>query len=699
MKNRILDIGDERVSVKVLILLTIFAYLFSIGFRLIWVYQFADYASFHYNGQLMINTNDGYYFASAVKNLIFNTNADNPRLIGAVDSYPGVVYATYLFYKILPFSLDTVILYMPALISSLIVVPLILIGRLYNHTILGFFAALLASIAWSYYNRTMIGYYDSDMFAVVMQYFILYSLLAVIKYRDLDRILFASLFIVVYPLFYPQGLSLIYAMFILLIIYLLFYHRKESFVYMAITMLSFALLLIDWRIKLIIILMLYAIFKYRKLNEKYLIYMAAMSFIIYIFGANIMSLVVAKISIYIERGTDEGDLKFFQVIQTVREAGGIPFNVMANRISGSSVGLIISLIGYVLLVVRYRSFILALPLLGIGIFSLWGGLRFTVYAVPIAALGAIFLFYIISGYTVNKLLKYTLVTILTASIIYPNIKHIIDYKVPTVFTKDEVKVLERLDAISDTKDYTLTWWDYGYPIWYYSNTNTLIDGGKHHHDNFIISKILNTSSQIQAANLSRLVVEKYVDSNYSTVADILFKDKDPNDLLDELESDEYKLPKATRDIFIYLPNRLLNIFPTVTLFSNIDLTTGKKGVPPFFYKTDRFKESGDIIYLDNNIAFNKRDGMLYFGKNKTTIKRFVIVGYDKDMKLKKDIQTLDPNSDISIIFMRSYGRFLVLDEKIYNSLFIQLFVLENYDKDLFELVINHPLAKVYKLKK
>jgi dolichyl-diphosphooligosaccharide--protein glycosyltransferase/undecaprenyl-diphosphooligosaccharide--protein glycosyltransferase len=700
MNHNIFNIIDEKVSIKTMIILMFFAYIFSIGIRLIWVYQFSGVDSFYWHGQIMINTNDGYYFATAVKDFIFGTNSDNPQLKTAIESYPGIIYMTYIFYKILPFSLDTIILYMPAIISSLIVIPIILITRLYSHSLMGFFASLLASIAWSYYNRTMIGYYDSDMFAVVMQYFVLYSLLSIVRYQSLNHILLASLFIIIYPLFYPQGLSLIYAMFIILIGYLLYYHKKESFVYMTIILLSFSLLLIDWRIKLSLIVAIYMIFKSKKIDQKYLIYMAIISFIIYLFGANIMALVVAKISIYLDRGTNENGLKFFQVIQTVREAGNIPFEVMANRISGSVIGVVISFIGYVLLVIKYRSFILALPLIAIGIFSLWGGLRFTVYAVPIAAISAVFLFYILSFFIRNKIGKYSFIALMTIAMIYPNITHILGYKVPTVFMKDEVKILDKLNEISDEKDYTLTWWDYGYPIWYYSDTNTLIDGGKHHNDNFIISKILNTSSQTQATNLSRLAVETYVDSNYSIVADRLFKDKaNPNDFLESLESDDFKLPEVTRDIFIYLPNRLLNIFPTVDLFSNIDLKTGEKGKQPFFYKTDRFKDDGNIVHLGNGISFQKKSGVLFFGQNKTQIKRLVMVGYDKDQKLQKNIQSVNQNSDISIIYMQSYGTFLILDERMYNSLFIQLFVLENYDKNLFELVIADPLAKVYKLKK
>ena len=59
---------------------------------------------------------------------------------------------------------------------------------------------------------------------------------------------------------------------------------------------------------------------------------------------------------------------------------------------------------------------------------------------------------------------------------------------------------------------------------------------------------------------------------------------------------------------------------------------------------------------------------------------------------------MDKNSPINVIYMKSYNKFLVLDKKMFNSLYIQLFVLENYDNKLFEPVILNPLSKIYKLK-
>ncbi len=700
-----LDLPKEDISTRQLIGLIVFAYLFSFAIRLIWVYQFADFAPFHHNGQLMINTNDGYFFASGAQQALMGLHEPNPRVPSWLDY--GVTFFTVLLTKITPFSLETVTLYMPSIISSLVVIPMILIARLFGATLWGFFAALLGSIAWSYYNRTMTGYYDSDMFAAMAPMFVLYFFIASVKNFTLKSALYAAIMIVIYPFLYDQGRAVVFAMSLLYFIYLVVYHRNEELTYKAIILVSLSTLPFYWFLpspfsyiaNIALLLVAYGFLQKLTLEKRVLYIVTLISIIAFLYFGNVFSLVLGKVTYYLSRGEDAVGLHFFQVNQTVREAGKIPFSVMANRISGSTIGVIVSLIGYLLLVVRYRPFILALPLIGIGVFSLWGGLRFTVFAVPVAALSAVYLFYVLANFSDKKIFRYGMISLLTALMIYPNIVHIIQYKVPTVFNDQEVKVLEKLDKIASDKDYTLTWWDYGYPIWYYSDTNTLIDGGKHGHDNYIISKMLTTDSQVQAANLARLAVETYVKSGYKKVSDTLFKEKNPNDLLDALENPDYKLPLKTRDIYLYLPQRLLNIFPTVGLFSNLDLVTGAKKPQPFFYAAGRFHDLGTKLNLGNSIVLDKQTSTLSLGNQKTRLKRFVVVGYDQNGKMVKNVQNIDPDAPLSIIFMRSYNTFLVLDEKMYNSLYIQLFVLGDYDKDLFEPVIDSPYAKVYKLKK
>ena len=701
---------------SILLLFIGLAYLFSIVVRLYWPMYFAENATMHYANQLMINTNDGYYFASAARDILDGIMQADHQKSSAFHVSPGLVLLSAYATKFTPFSLETVTLYLPAIISSLIVIPIILSGRLMGHTFVGFLAALLGSITWSYYNRTMVGYYDTDMFSVLFQFTIFYGFLRLAYQKNISSVLLTAFFITLYPYFYSQGVSIVYVVFMVTIGYLLLeymgvvkvketnaFSHNGQVLFSAIILLSIALM-ITLPIEVRLILFILVFFLYRsKIEMKILIYVAVVAFLAFLFYGNIFSIIIGKITAYLSKGVSVEGLHFYQVVQTVREAGSIPMQTVANRISGSGLGLLLSIIGYGLLVMKHKPFVIALPLIGVGLFSYVGGLRFTVYAVPIAALSATYLFYQISTLFKNKKAQYAFMIFATVAMLYPNITHIIGYKVPTVLNSTEVKDLEKLKKISSPNDYTLTWWDYGYPIWFYSNTNTLIDGGKHTNDNFIISKILQTSSSTLAANLSRLSIETYVDSNYSIVADTIFKNgkekSDPAFLLSELESDSYKLPKKTRDIYLYLPFRMLNIFPTVMLFGNLDLDTGKPERQVKFYVSMALSSNKGIIKFQNGIQFDSQKGELTLGVKHEKVKHYVVTQNAKNNTINIFSHTYHRDGHMVVLYAKTYNRFVVMDEETFKSMYVQMFFLGKYDKNLFELVVASPYSRIYKVKK
>jgi len=700
------QVEDEKSfnSLKYSLIFIAIAYTFSILIRMIWVYQFQGNADFYWNNQLMINTNDGYYFASALENVLFGTHSNNPQVLASLNSYPGVIYASALFVKILPVSLESVILFMPAFISSLVVIPIILISRLFNLQVFGLLSALLGSIVWSYYNRTMVGYYDSDMFAVLFQMFVAYSFISLLVQHRSSNIILAFIFISVYPFFYPQGLSLIYGMYAIYMVYALIQYKNDTITYMSIAVIALALSPISILIKIVLVFMIIFAYRLKKLDLKIWIAIAGMFFLFFMINANVFNLIYSKLFIYVSRGTEQSGLHFYQVIQTVREAGQIPFSTMANRISGSTLGLLMSLGGYILLVLRHKQFLIALPLIGVGVFSLWGGLRFTVYAVPIAAMGAVFFVYFLSSYISAIRLRYIFIVSLVGVLVFPNIKHIVEYKVPTVFHKQEVELLDKLKHIGSDKDYIVAWWDYGYPLWFYTHKNTLIDGGKHHHDNYIVSKILSATSQKEVAGLSRIAVETYVASNYKNVADTLFKNNQEDQVnvegfFEELQADTMSIPKATRDVYLYLPYRMVDIFPTVKVFSNIDLETGKTLGTPFFFKSSSMTQEKEKINFGRGVSFNQSTGMLMVGRDSVPIYQMVTAGFQQDGSLRRTRQNVHADASLTIVVLKDYNSVLILDKEMYNSAYIQMFFLENYDKNLFELVEKSPYAKVYRVKK
>jgi len=301
----------------------------------------------------------------------------------------------------------------------------------------------------------------------------------------------------------------------------------------------------------------------------------------------------------------------------------------------------------------------------------------------------------------RKMARYTLVTVALLGVLYPNIAHIIDYRVPSVFMKNEVQVLDTLKKVAQREDYVVAWWDYGYPIRYYSDVKTLIDGGKHSGGvNFPVSFALS-KDQVSGANMARLNVE-YLERPKSGGLDMMIQEygeKEPIAFLNRLRDKNLTLPAKTRDIYFYLPDRMINIFPTVALFSTIDLTTGKQNKKPFFYPSNTIMEKGDKIDLGSGVLFDKNGAKVTIGNQTLDINSFIITQYDSSGKLTKSIPTSNPLGSVFVIYMKNYNRFLVLDHEMFNSLFVQLYVLENYDPELFEATMLTPLAKVYKLKR
>jgi len=697
---------------KQTILFILIAFIFSFSLRLIWVYQFSDYEQFKFNNQFMINTNDGYYWAEGARDILSgeqNINQNSP--VGTATAKLTAIVAT-----IFPFSFETMIFYIPAFFASLLVIPIILIGKSVEKLEVGFIAALVASIAWSYYNRTMVGYYDTDFLNIVFPTVLLWSLIWALKTQEEKYLIITALDIIAYRWWYPQSYSLEFAFFGLIFIYVIYQMiRKQQFKYtlMLLTFMIFAMMGLDGWSRFGIVLGLFLMLKYNsEIFKKYLYYFFIASLVLFMVTGG-FDPIWGQLKGYVFKDhiTMMGEdlkLHYYTVMQTIREAGQIPFETFANRISGHTITFIVGVIGYIWFFIRYPIMLLGLPLVGLGFLAYSGGLRFTIYAVPIMALGVGFFIYEIANFFKQGVVKHSIIAILTILVLVPNINHIIEYRVPTVFNKAEVEVLDKLKSIAKREDYVVGWWDYGYPIRYYSDTKTLSDGGKHSGSvNFPTSFAL-TKSQKESANMLRLdveyteqsfIVENDKDRNRTNIANMTldYNFKDTNNFLESLKTD-IKLPSSSRDIYLYLPNRMIDIYPTINLFSNINLMNGEKGKQPFFYFTKKFKDYDNLIDLGNDIKVMKITGELQVGNQLISINNFVKVYYDSTGKLQKQVQTINNDSTINIIYMYDYNQFLVVDNSVYNSTYIQLFVFEDYDKELFEPVILTPLVKVYKLK-
>lgn len=683
----------------------IIAYLFAILCRMEWVIWASGYSDFIWNNQLMISTNDGYAYAEGARDMIAGFHQPNDL------SYYGTPLSTitFLLAEILPFSLETIILYLSIFLASLIVIPIILIGKEFNQTKAFFIASLLASIANSYYNRTMAGYYDTDMLVIVLPLFTLWGLIRLHFRGDLISFLIIALSMLAYNWWYPSSYTLCVGITIFYAIYTFVFERKNIANYQAILFMILAITSAWYSLRIALIFGLFGLIYFRSslLNFKImsLLFVAVLS-LFAIFGG--LNPIWFQAKFYLFRDLDDSisqSFRFYNVNQTIMESGRIDLELFTQRISGHWIVFIFGFIGYILLCKKFRIFLITIPMLGLGFLALKGGLRFTIYAVPIIAMGFGFLlFYLLDRLRVKRL--NSIAALITILALIPSLIHIYYYKPSSVLFKNEVSVLDRLGKVADREDYTLAWWDYGYAIRYYSDTKTLIDGGKHlGRENYAVSYAL-TMPPSSSANMARLEVE-YTEKGYKQNyggknLEQILKDYNYNELdkfLSDIKSDKLNLPSKSRDIYYFLPDRMLSIFPIVSKFSRLDILNGKEWGDPFFVIATNFTQVENGIALNNGVIISNDATYIELNGQKFRVNSYIETKYDENMKLKKTIHNIDNLADIYLIYMVDYGRFILLDKEMFNSTFIQLYVLENYDKTPFEPVILDPTAKVYKLKR
>ena len=211
-----LEIPRDRSPWYLTLLLIAVAYFLSFWVRLEWI-EFAQASYLNETGEQIYahpemvkdgvalpNTHDSFYFGSIVQKASLGMHQDNHLIPGVYVN--GMI--TALPYWILHFfpdlTIEKLLLWIPVFVSGLVCIPIVLIGRLYGSSVWGFFAACLAGVTHSYYNRTLAGYYDTDMFSITSPAFSMFFLMAASRRESFGYLWAATVSLLVGAFFYTS---------------------------------------------------------------------------------------------------------------------------------------------------------------------------------------------------------------------------------------------------------------------------------------------------------------------------------------------------------------------------------------------------------------------------------------------------------------------------------------------------------------
>ncbi len=703
-------------------LIMMLVYIFGVACRFFWIYWASGIEQFSFDGELIMTTNDAFANAEGARDMIAGFHQP-----GDLSPYgASIPTLAFLISKILPVSLNSITIYMSVFLAPLVAVPIILIAREYKILGAGIIAALLACVLPGYYIRTLGGYFDSDMLNIVLPMLIIWALIRLIQNGSQQNLILPAVFMALYSWWYPSSYSLNLAIMGIFLFYTLIFDRRNEINYkaailMAVAVINFNtyygdyIIIVNYILLLKIALIASLYFLMTKIpssqNKRILWILGVLVVALFIYFGGLTP-IISQLRIYIEKdvGQTSETLYFYGARNTVNEVANADLGRFIMYSSGNIFILICAMAGLVFMFIKFRSFILALPMLLLGLLAFVGGARFIMYITPMVAFGFAYFVYIILNYfEIRSWLKNLMLVLLACSAIVMSLDFIYKFRVSPVLLKDSIAPLAELKNKASREDYVLSWWDYGYLIRYYADVKTVADPGSRQLGEYaFLTAFSFNENQISSANIARLNVE-YTEKglnekNYSSLLQMQkdYNEPDINKFLSSLNDKNFNLPKKTREVYYYFVPRMIDILPNILKFTAINITTGEEFQTPLAYigYDINVGEDGASIKLGRDWALPSADPeYVMYQSQKISINTYYKIGRADDGSLIKIPKQVDETSNIYVIFLPDYQRILILDKKVFDSTFVQLLILENYDKELFEPIFLDNSVKIYRLLK
>ncbi|MBN2826007.1 MAG: hypothetical protein JXQ76_11820 [Campylobacterales bacterium] len=690
-------IEHQETTKTKLIFYILLAYGFNIAIKMLLYYQILDNPQYFVNGSVIPIWN----YDSGLYGYYANRLIDGANYPLIAEYMPG--YLLYWLHGFTGITVDNLLFFSPIFLSSLIVIPSVLIANTYGFAYIGFYAAMIGGITTSYYYRTHLGYYDTDILNVVIPLLSIYFIIKTIESKKCIFALWAFFALTLFTSWYHVALPINLAIILTFLAYILIFDRKDSRLYQAFLIIALSILPFAVMYKFFAAIILYILFKvlnsYITVDYKY--YLVGLLLSILIVGFRVDS------SKYTQRAMDyadkqetidvkgtQGVVKFKADLKSVQEAQQLDVFGFMHRVSGVPLFFILAFIGYLIFIIRYKSFILTLPLVIFMFASIFAGLRFSIYGVMIFALSLVFMLFVIRNIFI-KYVEYS--PKISDAIIYLFIFFIFVYHVnnvaryskislrPSFFeTSENIVQIKQFSTLVNKNSFMINWWDYSWPLWYYTGVHTLIDNGKHQQDNFIVSKILLSDNQNFVRNASIFFSEKFYEGRkkgYPNVMDY-FVAAYGMEQLNQFNESDIALPKRKRDLYIFLHTDMYIKLPIIESMSNINYYSGEELKSNVFARDIVIqKDQATKQLITRNGYIDVTKGVL---KYQNQIYSIGSLGIKREGKLIFKKQYDDNESSMQIVIEDDL--ILYLNKRMLNSFLIQVLFFNNYDKEKFESV-------------
>lgn len=549
--------------------------------RAAWLSEKGKTATSMFEGHRLLTTADAYFYATGVQHAVEGGVEHNGRVPTINNSI--VVLIGEAAVELFGAPVEDVCTWMPAFLAPLVAVPLVLLGLLYGHLVWGFLAALVSVLGLSYWNRTVPGYFDTDMVTIPYVIGVIVLLMTAFWRRR------SWVGAIAGALTGPRRTSI----------------RARSACSPPSPSASSAT---PWC----------SIARSRTpsasrsrssspscrcrsgrdssssapsrrcshacASRRGRSPVAAGLLLAFVCWRNqAMDLVLNVVGLHIPRGGGAGihgfsatEVQFPGIGETVSELIDPTLAKLGERVAGHSALMVLGSLGFLAAAWRYRPLLFFAPLIALGTVLAASGQRYTIFAVPVVALGNVWLMLLVGRAVAHffrerkRLVEVVTAAALSPLAIWPAVAHAVNYPPRTALATQDAELLTQLKPHVKPGDFVISWWDYSYSMWFFTGAMTVVDGTKQNEDLWIASEVFFTPSQREAASLMRWAAEfQATRPPLDAVIDDMINDfttrtqRPASELVPALRAGTFALPPKTREVYFYVPWRILQIAPNV----------------------------------------------------------------------------------------------------------------------------------------
>lgn len=671
-----------------------------------------------FKGSTTLTATDGYFWAAIVQNAQDGLADTNLRLLDAGDQ--ALTALVSLWVKATGGAVLDGAFNLPTLAAPLLGVPLVAIGRRLGAPLWGAAAGAAAVVTAGYAWRTLPGYYDTDIFSVTAPLVVAWLFIEAVVRRRVEPVWLACLALAIAPWFYDRVAPVSAALTVGFAGYVLLLHRKEAWVAPSLAALALIQCGGPLPLRVAAAAAVFGAHHAGRLPGKTAWGLAGVAGLLMVGTGEGLDVIGRQLERYTRRGLAEAPagekLRQYRASGVIKESRVPGFETLAKRYAGSQWGFFAGIVGVAAASWRHRPLLLLLPLGALGAFALKGGLRFTMYAVPLLALGATFLAFELArlllgrrGGPVGRFGAPVLALALCALLVAPSLKLVDSRPRNPVLPRAEALFYDALGDVAQPGDYAITWWDYGYPLYFFSRINAVIDGGKHGVDNLLVSQMMFSDSPRQARNLAVSMAELFHETGLRgrPASRALWKQarqagSGPRSWITALGKPSFELPPKTRDVFVVMPQRLISIATSVELFSQdvrrpASEGESRKPISTWARRVRKNKQNPRRLDLGNGLWVDTKEGKLG-GRGDRDIRAIHRIRTAKDGAVTVKSRTIH-DEGLHLLYLVDRKSAWVVDQELFDSMLVQMLVLDRADTRFFEPVIRTAAGGAWKVRR